>query len=85
MFKVRIGNEVKEFDENKVYFKRIKTVEEEFFTEISYCYMIGKIIDNKEKIYGDLEEFLVDEAVIKAIKKDYPKIETYEETQVFHG
>lgn len=60
-------------------------MEAEYYTTISYSYIIGKTLENEEGIYGDIEEYPIDEAIMNAIKKDYIDIKTYEETQVFVG
>ncbi len=84
MIKVKVSDgSVIEFDEKKLYFKRVRTIDSEFYTELAYSFFIGEIKENAEKIYGEKEEYLIDEAVVHAIKKDYPQIKIFEETQVF--
>lgn len=84
MIKVKIGKEILEFDENQIYFKKIKSVDSEYHEEISYYYIIGKNCTNtsEERIYGEVEEWPIDEAVVKSILKDFPEIEIYRETQI---
>lgn len=86
MIKVKVTTgPVVEFNEEKMYFKKVRTVEHEFLTELSYNFYIGQSKENSEKIYGELEEYLIDEATVHAIKRDYPNIKIFEETQVYMG
>lgn len=81
--KVRISeNEVKEFDTNNMYFRKIKLVEPEFYTQIMATYFIGEF--KKEKIYGDLEEYRIDEAIVYSIQRDFPSIKVIEEVRIIN-
>lgn len=86
MIKVKVSTgPVIEFDEKKMYFKKVRTVEHEYLTELAYSFYVGQSKENDERIYGELEEYLIDEATIHAIKRDFPDIRMFEETQTYMG
>lgn len=73
---------IKEFDEQKIYFRKIINIEPEYNTKISHYFLVGEVLLSEEKIYGDVDEYIIDEPIVYAIKNDYPDIKIIEEFQV---
>ncbi len=50
MIKVKVSDgSVIEFDEKKLYFKRVRTIDSEFYTELAYSFFIVDYMANEEK------------------------------------
>lgn len=45
---------------------------------LPYKFYIGKQKNSEKKIYGDVEEYLIDELIFKMIKDEHPAIKIYE-------
>lgn len=79
--KVKINeNLIKEYNVEDMYFRKIKFVEPEFYTQIMVTYCIGEF--KGEKIYGDLEEYQIDEVIVCNILRDFPNIKIIEEIKI---
>ncbi len=78
-------DDIKEFEVENIYFVKVKTVESEFLAELSYQFYIGELKKKEEEVYGAKKEYKIDEATYFSIKRDFPKLKTFEEVQVYHG
>lgn len=71
--KVKIDKEIVNFKLDRIYLKKVIEVHLDFTINKFY---IGSF--KEEKIYGDVQEYLIDELTFKMIIEDYPDIKIYE-------
>lgn len=84
MIKISIRGEIKEFDEKKIYFKKLKLVEPEFYTTITYSYYVGQNVFEND-VFAPPLDYPIAENLVDSILLKYPNIPIYEEMEVFLG
>lgn len=75
---VRIGEKKIKFLNKNVYLKKVNLIKENNLNSLSYKFYIGKQKNSENKVYGDVEEYLIDELIFKMIKDEHPAIKIYE-------
>lgn len=80
---VRIGEKKIRFSSENVYLKKVNLIQEDTLNVLSYKFYIGKQKNIKNKIYGDIEEHLIDELIFEMIKEEHPNIKIYEIEEIY--
>lgn len=75
---VRVGEKKIRFFNENVYLKKVSLIQENNLNSLPYKFYIGKQKNSEKKIYGDVEEYLIDELIFKMIKDEHPAIKIYE-------